>query len=277
MVAQVDEQHAAMVADAVAPAGEADARADIGRPERPAGMGPITVHGGLLHHGLTDHGLLGLSGAPFTRGAPSQVGASGLGHPKRGITGFAPGGGALPDPPRNPHIIPMNSNAFFEIMRQAPSDPAPPAPAPEASERQEGRWRVLPLEGTFEIVYEDSRGAWSTRRVDARELKLGPGRTLLGGIDRGRGGYRGFRADRIRRLTDPGQRHADRGRHPRLAAGPGRGAASGAHRPAASGRQTAAAGETPGGLTIGRQRASPETGIPGTRAGLPRLRREPSV
>ena len=98
----------------------------------------------------------------------------------------------------------MNSNAFFEIMRQAPSDPARPAPAPEASERQEGRWRVLSLEGTFEIVYEDSRGAWSTRRVDARELKLGPGRTLLGGIDRGRGGYRGFRADRIRRLTDPG-------------------------------------------------------------------------
>ena len=98
----------------------------------------------------------------------------------------------------------MNSNVFFEIMRQAPPDPAPLAPAPEASERQEGRWRVLPLEGTFEIVYEDSRGAWSTRRVDARELKLGPGRTLLGGIDRGRGGYRGFRADRIRRLTDPG-------------------------------------------------------------------------
>ncbi|MCJ2036092.1 hypothetical protein [Methylobacterium sp. J-068] len=72
------------------------------------------------------------------------------------------------------------------------------------SERQEGRWRVLPLEGTFEIAYEDSRGAWSTRRVEARELKLGPGRTLLGGIDRARGGYRGFRADRIRRLTDPG-------------------------------------------------------------------------
>jgi predicted DNA-binding transcriptional regulator YafY len=39
--------------------------------------------------------------------------------------------------------------------------------------------------------------------VEARELKLGPGRTLLGGIDRNRSGYRGFRADRIRRLTDP--------------------------------------------------------------------------
>jgi hypothetical protein len=109
----------------------------------------------------------------------------------------------------------MNSNAFFDILRQAAAEASEPARAPapaagvgqthegQAREGQEGRWRVLPLEGTFEIVYEDSRGAWSTRRVEARELKLGPGRTLLGGIDRGRGGYRGFRADRIRRLTDP--------------------------------------------------------------------------
>ncbi|MGU3360791.1 hypothetical protein ACLBWX_10690 [Methylobacterium sp. M6A4_1b] len=106
----------------------------------------------------------------------------------------------------------MNSNAFFDILRQAGAEAAEPAPGAAAApatgerrtrERQEGQWRVLPLEGTFEIVYEDSRGAWSTRRVEARELKLGPGRTLLGGIDRGRGGYRGFRADRIRRLADP--------------------------------------------------------------------------
>jgi len=97
----------------------------------------------------------------------------------------------------------MNSNAFFEILRQAGPEAAMSVGAPEAIERQEGQWHVLPLEGTFEIVYEDSRGIWSTRRVEARELKLGPGRTLLGGIDRNRGGYRGFRADRIRRLTDP--------------------------------------------------------------------------
>ena len=104
----------------------------------------------------------------------------------------------------------MNSNAFFDILRQAAAEASEPtgAPAPrpgvrQTGERQEGQWRVMPLEGTFEIVYEDSRGAWSTRRVEARELKLGPGRTLLGGLDRGRGGYRGFRADRIRRLTDP--------------------------------------------------------------------------
>jgi predicted DNA-binding transcriptional regulator YafY len=98
----------------------------------------------------------------------------------------------------------MNSNAFFDILQQAgAAHEAASGAAPATGERQEGRWRVLPLEGTFEIVYEDSRGAWSTRRVEARALKLGPGRTLLGGIDRGRGGYRGFRADRIRRLTDP--------------------------------------------------------------------------
>ncbi|MDR7037236.1 hypothetical protein J2X36_001983 [Methylobacterium sp. BE186] len=75
-------------------------------------------------------------------------------------------------------------------------------PEPRPAERQEGAWRVLPLEGSFELVYEDGNGAWSARRLEARELKLGPGRTLIGGIDRGRGGYRGFRVDRIRRLTD---------------------------------------------------------------------------
>ena len=61
---------------------------------------------------------------------------------------------------------------------------------------------MLPIEGRFEIVYEDGRGLWSTRVLDARDLKLGPGRTLLGGIDRAHGLYRGLRADRIRRLTD---------------------------------------------------------------------------
>jgi len=95
----------------------------------------------------------------------------------------------------------MNSNAFFEILKQGAEASAP---ASETGAQQAGAWRVLPLEGTFEIVYEDSRGAWSTRRIEARELKLGLGRTLLGGIDRARGGYRGFRADRIRRLIDPG-------------------------------------------------------------------------
>ncbi|WP_232628479.1 hypothetical protein [Methylobacterium sp. Leaf118] len=72
-----------------------------------------------------------------------------------------------------------------------------------ATEEPRGSWQVLPLAGTFEVIYEDARGAWTVRTLDARALKLGPGRTLLGGIDRGNGLYRGLRADRIRRLTDP--------------------------------------------------------------------------
>ncbi len=45
MVAQVDEQEAAMVADAMAPAGQPHVPADIGRAQFAAGMGAITVHG----------------------------------------------------------------------------------------------------------------------------------------------------------------------------------------------------------------------------------------
>jgi hypothetical protein len=79
----------------------------------------------------------------------------------------------------------------------------PPAPGPKGPFRAPAAgWRILPLAGTFTLVYEDRSGAWSSRTLEARELKLGPGRTLLGGIDRARGLYRGFRVDRIRRLTD---------------------------------------------------------------------------
>ena len=46
MVAQVDKQQTAMVADAVDPAGQPYGRADIGLAERAAGMGAITMHGG---------------------------------------------------------------------------------------------------------------------------------------------------------------------------------------------------------------------------------------
>ncbi len=44
MVAQVDEQHAAMVADAMHPAGDPDRGANVGLAERAAGVGAITVH-----------------------------------------------------------------------------------------------------------------------------------------------------------------------------------------------------------------------------------------
>jgi hypothetical protein len=36
-------------------------------------------------------------------------------------------------------------------------------------------WQVIPLAGRFEVVYEDARGAWTTRILDARELKLETG------------------------------------------------------------------------------------------------------
>ena len=44
MVAQIDEQHAAMVADAMAPAGETHITADVAISQRAAGMGAIAVH-----------------------------------------------------------------------------------------------------------------------------------------------------------------------------------------------------------------------------------------
>ena len=44
MIAQVDEQHAAMVADAVAPAGQPGDLIDVALAERAAGVGPIAMH-----------------------------------------------------------------------------------------------------------------------------------------------------------------------------------------------------------------------------------------
>ena len=45
MVAQIDEQHAAVVADAVAPSGEADFLSDQGLGRLGAGVGTVGVHG----------------------------------------------------------------------------------------------------------------------------------------------------------------------------------------------------------------------------------------
>lgn len=100
----------------------------------------------------------------------------------------------LPDPPGNAPAAGRSS---------APEARAMPVEPPGLFlERQDGAWRVLPIEGRFELVYEDGNGAWSVRRLQAHELKIGPGRVLVGGTDRDRDGYRGFRADRIHRLTD---------------------------------------------------------------------------
>jgi len=72
----------------------------------------------------------------------------------------------------------------------------------DAQERREGAWLVYPLEGALELYYRDVAGNPSRRHIIARELKVGPGKTLLGGIDMADDGYRGFRADRIVRIVD---------------------------------------------------------------------------
>jgi predicted DNA-binding transcriptional regulator YafY len=69
-------------------------------------------------------------------------------------------------------------------------------------ESAHGGWRLVPLEGAYELSYCDEAGNPSRRRVIARELRIGPGKTLLGGIDMADDGYRGFRADRIEYLVD---------------------------------------------------------------------------
>ena len=74
----------------------------------------------------------------------------------------------------------MNAHVFSDFSAPRAEAAAPASPA----------WHLLPLEGRFELVYEDRQGVWSRRTVAARELKLGPGRTLLGGIDPGNGGLR---------------------------------------------------------------------------------------
>ncbi len=48
MVAKVDEQQAAMVADAVNPAGKADGLADVGLAKSGTGVAAVTVHGQIL-------------------------------------------------------------------------------------------------------------------------------------------------------------------------------------------------------------------------------------
>lgn len=67
---------------------------------------------------------------------------------------------------------------------------------------ERGAWRIVPLEGAYELFYCDEFGNASRRRLYARELKVGPGKTLLGGIDQTTDAYRGFRADRIEYLVD---------------------------------------------------------------------------
>ncbi|MFY9292488.1 MAG: hypothetical protein WAP03_17605 [Methylorubrum rhodinum] len=91
---------------------------------------------------------------------------------------------------------------------------------------------MVPLDGTFEViqevVYEDARAFWTTRMLDARETKLGPGRRFLGGIDRAHGLHRGLRADAgiLGRLPAraEAQRRANQPRGARRAVGAGKSA-----------------------------------------------------
>jgi predicted DNA-binding transcriptional regulator YafY len=88
----------------------------------------------------------------------------------------------------------MNLNHATTLMKRATNAPV--------EERFEGAWRVYPMEGALELHYTDQAGNPSRRWIIVRELKVGPGKTLLGGIDMADDGYRGFRADRIERIID---------------------------------------------------------------------------
>lgn len=90
-----------------------------------------------------------------------------------------------------PSMIQVHANSLLKPARNAPNE-----------ERIEGNWHVYPLEAALELDYVDQAGNPSRRWVIARELKVGPGKMLLGGIDMSDDGYRGFRVDRILRLED---------------------------------------------------------------------------
>ena len=95
----------------------------------------------------------------------------------------------------NNYISPMYSQHLNESG-------SPETGRRSASPSAKAVWRVLPIEGAFELSYCDEAGNPTLRRVIARELKIGPGKTILGAIDMAHDGYRGFRADRIARVVD---------------------------------------------------------------------------
>ena len=71
MVAQIDEQQSAMVADAVAPAGQPHLLADVACAQRAAGMGAITVHNDELSLDAARKGTCG--GALVKNGAKTAI------------------------------------------------------------------------------------------------------------------------------------------------------------------------------------------------------------
>jgi hypothetical protein len=103
-----------------------------------------------------------------------------------------------------PRLEKQSTNAYIKSMsdKDNPSLSVHRDAAPAEAGRSNGGWRVMPLEGAYDLFYCDGAGNASRRRLHARELKVGPGKTLLGGIDQATDAYRGFRADRIARVVD---------------------------------------------------------------------------
>jgi len=103
-----------------------------------------------------------------------------------------------PPAPRTPAAIPAKPVAAAEPAASRPTTEVVPAEA--SAEAKDGAWRLLPLDGVFEFAYRDEAGNSSVRRLSGVELKIGPGKLLLGGIDARLEAYRGFRVDRIHSL-----------------------------------------------------------------------------
>ena len=128
-------------------------------------------------------------------------------------------------------------------------------PERPVEERIEGSLARLSDGGRAGAALPDQAGNPSRRRIIARELKVGPGKTLLGGIDMADDGYRGFRGrpDRAhhRRRDRPGRRP----QHPRLADQARRAPGEGARRRQ---RPPRAAGERPPEPTDHQSSALPD-------------------
>src|SRR5262249_57572363 len=90
MIAQVDEQHSAMVADAVAPAGKPHLLADVICAQDAAGMGAVAVHGDDLTLDAARKGTC--AGSLVKNGKAMMAGQRRRRAPAVGITnGYLPG------------------------------------------------------------------------------------------------------------------------------------------------------------------------------------------
>ncbi|MGM4928157.1 hypothetical protein [Tardiphaga sp. 619_E2_N8_5] len=70
MVAQIDEEHAAMVADTMAPPRQANGLVDMAVAERAAGVRPVAMHG---YPGNTSEGGIGIAIKREAQGLPDRI------------------------------------------------------------------------------------------------------------------------------------------------------------------------------------------------------------